>query len=1250
MESTYHPRPAILAGPALVRGHAVIEASAGTGKTFTLEHLVLDLIINGEAGIEEILIVTFTEAAARELRERVRTLIRKIHDSSETEKPGGSETCSWKVNEATRSRLREALFRFDGASISTIHGFCRRILSEQAFLGGRLFDQVHADGAELFGFSFREEARIALAESGPVGEELRAWIGDGFTLPALEEFLYRCHREGCPDRCLLTPLWDPRGLLEAAGLVPGSRELLSALKTLYTQSQSAKALENLINELQEAVEAMRKAPVPREAAAAFMGWARKVRTLDKVKAGQIDTVLRLAGQPEAPKILRELAVTLEKMAGRAAPVESFFAYRLLPRIQARLSSRKKALGLIDYDDMLLGVLEALSGRESSLLLNTLRQRWKYALVDEFQDTDPVQWEIFRRIFVDGPGNHRLLVIGDPKQAIYGFRGADVHTYDRARQYLTAEQAAARVPLTLNYRSTAPLIEAVNAILTVSDGEGKSFFSGLNRYPDPVKCGDPSRSAWQAGRPSPPVTLICLNSEGEKLNAALIRQKVAAYIAAEISRLTGGEAPLITGSSEKKPGPINYSDIYILTRTAGEGKQIGQVLRSYSIPHAFYKQEGLFQTDEADHVYRLLQAIDMPAEPALRMSAWLTPFFGVPLSELPDWREGGESHPLVSLLQGWNRLACNRAWPKLFDEILTASGLIRRLIFRGDERALTNYQHLFELLLAEAHARPLTLGELARVLKARIDGRKPPEGREGDIQRLETDRDAVQILTMHKAKGLEAEVVFVGGGFSDPGGGSPQMQVYHQNGRRCLHLGRAAGSIASAVEKEKREEDQRLLYVALTRARSKLYLPYFGMAAGSSGNGKNLYSSRLPGNFYSILQKQLDLLQAAGRLDNSSYFVLQNAPGRQKPGGGKSRAAAPEEWPPEELLSPLPSNTARAELLKPGHRGVLLTSYTRMSRGRTWRRPDIDPEDSRTAGRGEEVTGEAAAAGSGEELYSPGSLYDQRESAPGTEDGQNGQEELPGGKEMGIFLHTLLENALFSSLSKHDFQEWSNLPATREQALTEAGKHGLSEQLIPAALKLVYRALRTPIRLPGREKNTLLNMPGGIASSERHCKEMAFIYPIPETIHPLCAMAERPREEEREPPFKVVRGYLQGLIDLVFEQEGKYYLLDWKSDRLPAYDRESLENHVSANYNLQARIYTLAFIRQIGIANKIRFEKQFGGIIYLFIRGISAGGDNGENEGAWFSRPSWHDILSWELEMINRKDWGGDVIEIGSCST
>ena len=1210
-----YQKPKILRNPALHQSHILIEASAGTGKTFTIEHLVLDLVISGRASIEQILVVTFTDAATRELRERIRSLIQAVCDCTAVLPPGAADSDYWLIDDESRSRLREALFRFDGASISTIHGFCHGVLTEQAFLGGRLFEQVHADGREVFGQAFREELRVALAEAGPVGESLRSWIGEEKKIADLEDFLFSCYREGSPQRCPVTPLWEPEELLKFLTTLPAPEALKAAGRIIYSKSQALKSFDAMIGDLFALVETVRLENEPLTVAADFIKWASKERTIEKNKASVIEHLYRAGSTAEAPSVLQELASLLRRIEERCLNAESFMVYRFLPRVRKRLQLRKKALGLLDYDDMLLGVLEALQGKDAAVLRAALRRRWTHALVDEFQDTDPVQWEIFRRIFVDEAEKHRLFLIGDPKQAIYGFRGADLHTYDLARRYLQKTDQAALLPLTENYRSTGPLIEALNRLFLIADEEGASFFSGLNRYDNPVQSGDQNRCAFEEGREAVPVQLLNLYTTGNKLNAAAVREGLNYFFAEEIRKLIDEKSGLKTTVGGKEPRPLKPSDIFILTRTAREGLAIGRALRNFGIPHAYYKQDGLFQTDEALDLYFLLAAIDRPNEPATRMAAWLTPFFDIPLEDLPAWHEAGINHPLYSLLLRWKQLADNQQWSTFFDLILTESGLGRRLIFWSEERLLTNYLHLFELLQAEAYQKPVTLRELARELKAKIDGRSLAEGREGNIQRLESDQEAVQILTMHKAKGLEAEVVFIGGGFTDNRSRSNDTAIYHVDNERRLHVGKAIGALASLIKEETRQENERLLYVALTRARSRLYLPFFGASGDweKTEEQRNDKFSSL-GNMYAKLQRQLDLLADQGQFEDShDLFRLRPLCCRQEHRRQGQDQGTFSIWQTEKLLELPASSAVEAARLATEHRGVLLTSYTRIKSAAETALP---------------VEGEGIAS----LLFSEGI-----DSAAALSLQEPDQQELPGGRETGIFLHALIENIPAAELLDTTFTDWMARDTVITRAEKLAARYGFSPEYLPAALKLVFRALTAPLNLVSREKTASLKLPSGLAAAERVRKEMAFTYPIPEADHPLLGSSRSANSPVQALPYEVGRGYLQGLIDYLFEHEGRVYLLDWKSDRLADFGPETIEQHVQNNYSLQAGIYSLAVVRLLGLGCEADYEAGFGGILYFFMRSLQAG------EGVWFSRPGWLDLLKLERELLQRNQWGVAVI-------
>jgi exodeoxyribonuclease V beta subunit len=1206
METVYYEKPAKLA-QVPGTGHVVIEASAGTGKTHTLEHLVVDLILDGGVDVAELLVVTFTEAATRELRERIRGLLRKLCDLTEpTKRPKGPgvEARHWIIDEDARRRLREALFRFDGATIATIHGFCQRVLTEHAFASGRLFEQAHVDGAESFGIAFREVLREALAEEGPILDALEARLAFDADFEKLEKILYDCHR----TRSERTPRWDPEGLEVAIARIPAIADLQAQAKALLKgQGNAPTQIPKFLGALEAEVLSVTDEDPGRPAfVAAFLAWCAKGRSVETIRR-PCGAHLRHYLHPlraEAP-VFGALLDALEAIEARAAGPEVMLVDALLPRVRARLEDRKRALGQIDYDDMLLGVHEAVGADparrgsgEGDGLVRVLRQRWRYALVDEFQDTDEVQWQIFDRIFVDGAGENRLFVIGDPKQAIYGFRGADVHAYLKAKAALLEPANAEPVSLDQNFRSSEAMIAVVNRILE------RDFFTGDITYAHPVRCGRPNPS-WDAGEADhAPVHLVHLYGEGQKLASATARGGLAHFIAGEIGRLVHPKDGLVVVGSDGERRPLRHEEIYILTFAGWEGRAVGDVLRRFGVPHAFYKQEGLYQTPEAEDVCRLLRAIDRPGDRSARLKAWLTPLFEVPLAHLDRWRDVSEHHVLVERLLRWKQMAEGLQWARLFDDVVARSGLVRRLVFsQQSERALTNYLHLFEALLEETHRRPTTLADLVAELQARIDGRSEL-GADGNVQRLETERSAVQILTMHKAKGLQAKVVFIAGGFGSRNGGGGTAVYHDAMGRRRLHLGKAPESIDARIAAERQHENERLLYVALTRAEVRMYLPYFGGPLDEAEDDGRVFGWPQVGGCYRHLQGRLASVLAA---DDSGLSVRAASCARRSP--APADAARIAGWTPDPaLLEAAPSLGGRTAALSARHRGVLLTSYTRMSKDVAWQPPSADFHDERGDERGVSTGDEAA------------------EPAPETG--------LPGGREVGIFLHEVLERTPPREVLEADAAAWARGAEVRRRAEEAARRNGIGLGHLDEALALVHRALRSPIQARDAGGEAVVAMPGGVASGTRHVAEMAFAFPIPEAHHP--APDEAPGVDGL--PFAVRRGYVQGLVDLVFEHEDRIYLLDWKSDRLPSYAPSAIEAHVARNYTLQAQVYALAVHRLLATKGPEDHARRFGGILYAFLRGM------GDGAGIWFSRPDGSTVDAWVRALEARRAWGGPVIE------
>ncbi len=448
-----YQKPRALATP--MPGHAIIEASAGTGKTYTLEHLIVELLLVKQVPIERLLVVTFTEKATAELIARVRrkleTLLAGDFVDAAPEVP--DREC-WTIGDDARRLLRAALSAFDTATISTIHGFCHRILTEHAFANRRLFEQTRIDEALAFRAAFYEVLRRDLAPDSELSRHVAAWLATSM-VDRLEDGVREAARALCP----LAPVYVPENVKAAlAGISAhgaNAPELLAELSRHLAHGAAATALDR-VQVLHDIAERFR----------ARGNVAMALHALEPMLERR-QPELRELGDVVAPGRIGDLAAAVKQLLRWAVPLETAVVQLVLPAVQARLIARKQEAGEFDFQDMLSLVAASLAGPGGEALVRTLRARWTHALIDEFQDTDEVQWSIFRRIFVDRdpgtPPRNVLFAIGDPKQAIYSFRGADVQTYFAAKQAVLADGGQA-LSLTENFRSTAQLIRGYNEIL------------------------------------------------------------------------------------------------------------------------------------------------------------------------------------------------------------------------------------------------------------------------------------------------------------------------------------------------------------------------------------------------------------------------------------------------------------------------------------------------------------------------------------------------------------------------------------------------------------------------------------------------------------------------------------------------------------------------------------------------------------------------------------------------------------------
>jgi exodeoxyribonuclease V beta subunit len=1155
MAALRYRRPAIIDLIPLDR-HCVIEANAGTGKTFTIEHLIIELLLNSDIRLDQLLAVTFTEKAAADLRARIRAAIERTFKGAASDEDVAGTTVN--LDDERLRRLERALFSFDTAPIHTIHSFCRRTLADLAFQTGTRLAVEVAEAGTLFHEAFRAELRERLASDEPMRSLLEEWLSQdtGGTIDKLESLLLVAHRNRY--------VWSGASKRNAEAIESLLKFDLKTIKRAFSKPATLKALD-LVG----------------QAIDRFAGDPWKLRRA--IDSAGLDS-LRHPGAKPSPLIADFLNI-VERLSF-ACTLEACIADTFLPAIAQRLEANKRERGVIDFDDMPGWLWAALEGPQGEGLAAAMRDRLRVALIDEFQDTDDLQWKIFRRIFVEAGGNHRLYVIGDPKQSIYAFRGADVFTYLEARRELTTHYGAELVPLAENFRSTRPMIDAVNLIFDPAAPEAL-FASGEIRYEHPSLCGRPLMKAFEREREAKPVTIFEL--QADKLSARRCRELIGRALAGALKALIDGSNPIEIADEKNRKRIVTAGGIFVLTRSGIESREMAGYLRDAGVPYAFYKQDGLFQTSEAGHVLDVLRAVAQPYRRSNRLKAWSTPFFGIKMRDLPGLEDVQPSHPLMARLLEWKALADQERFAEMFAAMLNGSGLAaRELLLADSPRELTNYEHIFEILLEQAFTKPRNLDDLVHLLARWVAGIDLPPGEEPGVQRLDRDSNAVQIMTVHKAKGLEADVVALFGGYAI-GGQQERISVFHRDGIREVIAGRNARNAAGAAIKEERHaEDERLLYVALTRARARLYLATFP---------PNSTKRELSG-YYGHLNRRL--LALASDPAHASEFarLIERIPLGPHP----SSAAAPASastliggWTPPAVL--LDENgdrdlaRLRDEIIR-NHPPLAIESYTSMQRR-------IDLRD-----------------GNDRSIFK----FDQEG------DGVSARDDLAGGRAVGIFLHEVIERLDLGSIAAaQDAATWKSDPEVRRLIEAAARRHLVPHRdaWIERAGEIVFNALRSPIALDC-----------GIVPALAECpatRELEFTFPIPSRLHPLLGGSGGGG-------WKIEQGLLTGFVDFVFRFRDRIYFADWKSDRLDSYDPDAIGEHVSSRYAIQAQIYTVGIVRLLRIRDRAEYDGRFGGLLYVFIRGIDPRGDG--RAGVYFHRPSWEEVIDYERGLMNSTEGRG----------
>jgi len=1163
-------------------GLRLIEASAGTGKTYTIANLYLRHILAGRS-VSELLVVTFTEAATDELRGRIRSRLFESLQLLEQRAETADDFLNALLARLSREgqeeeairRVRLAVRSMDESAIYTIHGLCQRVLSEFAFNSGQAFsNEVITDDSAMWQEAVNDWWRRTTYSLDAVQADLfLTGVGDR------QQFLTSLSGLLDPQpRRLLPEVKRLQNLLLEFSHLEAERKGLS-LQWLEHQAETSRILNESPGLSRARTKNYHSEKLPRTlsriddffSAEEFLLPPQSFITMT---AQGIDEARLKKPDPDLDhpffaacdnfysrytELIHDLRIAALKDAADAA--------------RQQVDQAKKGARLLSFDDLLTRTDQALKGETGEALALSVRLRYPVALIDEFQDTDPIQYSIFRKLYLDQP-ECSLIMIGDPKQAIYSFRGCDIFTYMQARRDVGADSI---YTLGTNWRSTDGVVSAVNRIF--SRREDDAFVYGDSIPFIPARAADKEhRGLLRAGVRQAPLTLWMLPADEDakgnekplsKVNAgSLCHEAVANEIASLIRQ--GRDRTCVLGE-----GPIAPGDIAILVRTSFQAQALRQVLAAHGVNAVSVERGGVFKTSEAEDLDTLLQAVIDPGDRQLARRALASPMLGRPYQEIDHLFQGEEQwaecvDDLLQLQERWQ----TRGFMAMFQKMLRSMQLAETLSHNTlPERRLTNLLHLGELLQQAAREHP-GMDQLRAWFRRRLD--EPVEA-EAEL-RLESDEELVKIITIHSCKGLEFPVVFVPYLWDTRAlSADKNLLKFHQDSEACLYTGaQVVPAYLALAEQERLAEDVRLAYVAMTRAESTLYLVW---GRGGSDAGRT------------ALAWLLHPRQSRQDLDHHTPNAF---------------TGLDSLWPDVEELASESNGGIRVTPIPDEEPAIKLKQKTNEH--------DLNPAsfDGRIA-RDWRITSFSALT---RDVHSgPPASREHMEDDLAIQ--------FPAGSHVGSYLHALFENI--------DFQ--SNI---REQALAQslrlATRFDLDhERWGTAAAQWVERVVLTPLNTQGLTLKDL--------APNQRLNEVEFDFSTDRVdVGRLNALLEQAADETLQPlEIETFQGMVNGIIDLVFEHEGKYYIADYKSNflggRFGDYSPLELKKAVlERRYDLQYLLYTLAMHRFLGQRlPDYRYNRHMGGVFYLFLRGMRP--PSGPDCGVYFDLPDRSLIQALDQEVF-----------------
>ncbi|MDO4696129.1 MAG: exodeoxyribonuclease V subunit beta [Neisseria sp.] len=1175
-----------------IEGSNLIEASAGTGKTWNIAALFARLVVLERLPVDAVLVVTFTKAATAELKNRLRARLEETADClAHPEKRANADPFlqdllaraeQQESTEILQLRLKAALSQFDNAAIYTIHGFCQRVLRDYAFLCQVPFDLdldeeqnpalLHAlqDFWRYSVATDRSSAEVAVKFKQTPARILKL-MGNWAGRPNLT--CRRPHTNVAAKASQVSVLWQQ----VQNGLGDLERQFWIIHPDLNGNSFRAEAYRKKFARLHE----WKHLPQP-----PYQELSALLCSSKQENVFAADYLLSKAKKNRTPdencvqalSVLGRLYTALQEYESEEQSALAALQIDALNVFKTASAEQKKRENRRSYDDLLTDVHDALTHRQhADLLAKTVASVWKVALIDEFQDTDGLQYGIFRKIFADN-GNP-LFLVGDPKQAIYAFRGADIRTYLGA-----AADAQQHYTLTTNRRSHRALIRSINYLFMQK--KHPFVLEGIG-YPEV----DAAREEIRLLPKQTAFTVRWLLQEGEKPNKDVLRRRSAEYCADEIAATLNETAE---GRLQLSGKPLEAGGIAVLVRTHNEAKMAAEALRKRGVRSVLLGQDSVFASEEAQALSVLLGFFLEPRRISLLRFVLSGILFGFTADELAELNQNetrlaGYIEAAGDALAQWQQYGIYTALQN-FD---LRYGLSVRLLAGGKERSLSNFRQLAELLAAEDET-----GQTPAALQQWLEGQiLHSRTHDASLLRLESDEALVKIVTMHAAKGLQYPLVFCPFAWDGKDNVKQEWQnVPRQEDSLLLHTSQLSEEDIQQLKNEAAGENLRLLYVALTRAEERLII----YAAPCKNTPANPFAYLLEGSTDSTFNEVQTAYEQ--ETDHSAMLLANWQRFADNALEGCDIALLTDVPPPTACKADNKSESIgyqAGSLPERRFRFIRQTSFTGLTRNLPHKHSTDDTDtllpvlDSAETAPSEQISDSLA-----KETVNPYSFL-----------------HFPRGTNAGVCLHELLEHTDFSR------------PASGQQSLfaETLSRYGFEDIWLPAVCKMADTVSAAP--LP--DGLTLAETP-----SSRRLNEMGFLMHMQDfNLDHLkkqlasCGLPSVCLAASETLDFATLNGFLNGFIDLtVLLADGQICITDYKSNHLGMsaddYRKDALDEAVAEHhYYLQALIYAVAAARY---ALFRRLPLHTVHIRYFFLRSM----ENGTTNGIW----------TWDIPLSKLAPW------------